>query len=417
MRIVFNWLTALLAIAVLGVTLNILFALRAQTERSLEDGVRNIVASFESPAAMLGEPTDVIVDFDSAELAAASAMRASFLRGIVVTKTVINGDQREVAIVPYDLFVLSERNWRSQISTWRIVPLNEGTKNYGYLYLNVDRSAVTSISRAIYAVSAALVATLLVLVGRLFFQQTTIQRVGGELEKRERELIRIERLALAGQLTANLLHDLKKPVLSLRHQLEDLPSAAELTATELEKLKAGMNEQVRLFLQMLSDTSIERFVKSDRVSEEYADVNDILRSSTRLVHYERGGVELVEDYGKDLPAILVQPYRLIQVFSNVILNAYQAMKGNGTLRVETRRADGGIEIEICDDGPGIPREIIESVFDPFFTTKGESEGSGLGLAISRLIIEGMGGKIGVESPAGGPTTFRVWLPEHPRKEA
>jgi len=414
---IFNWLTALLAITVLGVTLNILFELRSQTERSLEDGIDNIVASFESPAAILGEPTDVVVDFDSAELAAASATRASFLRGIVVSKSAMNGPAREVPVVPYDLFAREGKNWRQKVSTWRTVPLNEGTKNYGYLYLNVDRSAVTSISRAIYAVSAALVATLLVLVGRLFFQQTTIQRVGGELVQRERELIRIERLALAGQLTANLLHDLKKPVLNLRHQLEDLPSAAELTATELEKLKAGMNEQVRLFLQMLSDTSIERFVKSDRVSEEYADVNDILRSSTRLVHYERGGVELVEEYGKDLPAILVQPYRLIQVFSNVILNAYQAMKGNGTLRVETRRADGGIEVQIRDDGPGIPREIIESVFNPFFTTKGESEGSGLGLAISRLIIEGMGGKIGVESPAGGPTTFRVWLPEHPRKEA
>lgn len=415
---IYNWLTALLAIAVLGITLNILFALRTTTDHSLDQGIANIVASFEAPAEILGEPTDAIVNFETTEALALAARRNAFLRDIVVTKLYSGGEKaREIPIVPFDLVAREADEWRSRLGGWQIVPLQHSGKYYGFLYLDVDRSAVTSISRAILAVSAALVATLLVLVGRLFFQQTTIQRVGGELEQRERELIRIERLALAGQLTANLLHDLKKPVLSLRHQLEDLPSAAELTATELEKLKSGMNEQVRLFLQMLSDTSIERFVKSDRVSEEYADVNDILRSSTRLVHYERGGVELVEEYGKDLPAILVQPYRLIQVFSNVILNAYQAMKGNGTLRVESRRAEGGIEIEIRDDGPGIPREIIESVFDPFFTTKGESEGSGLGLAISRLIIEGMGGKIGVESPAGGPTTFRVWLPEHPRKEA
>ena len=65
---------------------------------------------------------------------------------------------------------------------------------------------------------------------------------------------------------------------------------------------------------------------------------------------------------------------------------------------------------VTDTGPGIPIEALPSVFEPFFTTKSESEGSGLGLAITRLIVEELNGTVEVDSTAGGPTTFRVWLP-------
>ena len=110
------------------------------------------------------------------------------------------------------------------------------------------------------------------------------------------------------------------------------------------------------------------------------------------------------------PLVLAQPFRLVQVFSNLILNAYQAIDGKGTLTLESRAAGGGVEVTVTDTGPGIPIEALPSVFEPFFTARSESEGSGLGLAISRLIVEELNGTVEVDSTAGGPTTFRVWLP-------
>ncbi|MBI1783879.1 hypothetical protein HYR69_01930 [Candidatus Sumerlaeota bacterium] len=402
-----NWLLTLFAVIVLGITLWTLYWMRERMVGELESSVRNTVAAFDPPAAILGEPTDALVNFSAAEALVQSARRNPSIRELVVTKTVADrpAGQNEAPIVPYDLLAKHGPNWRERLRGMREVHLTSEGHDYGHLYFELDRSAIESVSAAILAASVALAATLILLIGRLFSQQTTIHRVGTELDQRTRELIRLERLALAGQLTANLLHDLKKPVLNVRHKIEDLPEDAKFQSARKE-----MGEEINLFFQMLNDSSIEKFVRSDKVQEEYVDIAEILRASTRLVHYERESVRIVENFERDLPPVLAQPFRLVQVFSNLILNAYQAMKGKGTLTLQTLRRGRGVEVHVTDTGPGIPAEILPSIFDPFFTTKGESEGSGLGLAISRLIIEEMKGTLEVDSAPGGPTTFRVWLP-------
>ncbi len=404
----FNRPLTLFSLLVLLVTISILFWLRSRTARGLEQSVANVVASFNPPQSVLGEPTFPLANFELAETLVQNAKRNPFIRNVIVTKSLAgaSGSEAEAPIVPFDLLASAGPRWRDPLTAMRVLPLQSGGNIYGHLYLDLDRSAIRSVNWAIGSASVALATTLLMLLARLFSQETTIQRVGSELDQRKRELIRLERLALAGQLTANLIHDLKKPVLSVRHSLEDWerkPDKEQFPLTETR-------DQIALFFQMLNDTGLERFVKSDRAQEEYVDLNEILRSSLKLVHYERGAVQVVERFAPDLPSVLAQPFRLVQVFSNLILNAYQAMRGKGTLTLETLPAQGGVEILVTDDGPGIKPEILASVFDPFFTTKPESEGSGLGLAISRLIIEELKGKIEVDSKERGPTTFRVRLP-------
>ena len=123
---------------------------------------------------------------------------------------------------------------------------------------------------------------------------------------------------------------------------------------------------------------------------------------------------MVREYDPELPPLMVEPGPLGQVVLNLVLNATQAMRGMGTLRIVTRRCrlDGGngAELAVTDNGPGIAPEILPRIFEPFFSTKGQTLGTGLGLSVSYGIVERHGGRIHVESRPGDGTTFRVVLP-------
>ncbi|MBP2411967.1 PAS domain S-box-containing protein [Arthrobacter stackebrandtii] len=124
------------------------------------------------------------------------------------------------------------------------------------------------------------------------------------------------------------------------------------------------------------------------------------------------GIEVVRDYGADVPRIETLGSELNQVWTNLIDNAADAMGGTGRLTIRTRAASGGVCVEIEDDGGGIPPDAVAKVFEPFFTTKPPGQGTGLGLNIVFNMIRGMGGHIEVASEPGC-TIFRVWLPVRP----
>ena len=119
-------------------------------------------------------------------------------------------------------------------------------------------------------------------------------------------------------------------------------------------------------------------------------------------------INLIRDY-QDIPAILGYPDELIQIWTNLIHNAIQAMESGGTLIVATRQQENGIEVSVTDNGPGISIELVPKIFDAFFTTKPVGKGSGLGLNICQKIVDKHQGRIEVESRSGH-TQFRVWLP-------
>jgi len=109
---------------------------------------------------------------------------------------------------------------------------------------------------------------------------------------------------------------------------------------------------------------------------------------------------------------MVDVSQIEQVFTNILLNAAEAMDGEGTISVSSRLSsdNGMMEVSVKDTGPGILPEHIDRLFDPFFTTKEVGHGTGLGLAVSYGIIERHEGRIKVESKPGGGTTFVVQLP-------
>jgi len=122
----------------------------------------------------------------------------------------------------------------------------------------------------------------------------------------------------------------------------------------------------------------------------------------------RQGVELERSF-QSVPLVAAHADQLIQVWTNLIHNAVQAMDGKGKLHLATHQHAGQIVVSVTDSGPGIPADVQEKIFEPFFTTKARGEGSGLGLHICKEIISRHDGKIQVSS-LPGRTTFNVWLP-------
>lgn len=151
----------------------------------------------------------------------------------------------------------------------------------------------------------------------------------------------------------------------------------------------------------------------DRAPVQDVDIHEGLDGTLVMLQSKlKHGVEVIRDYGHDVPPIETLGSELNQVWTNLIDNAADAMSGAGQVTIRTRAAADGVAVEIEDDGPGIPPDALSKVFDPFFTTKPPGQGTGLGLNIVFNMIRGMGGNIDVQS-APGHTVFRVSLPQRP----
>jgi len=161
--------------------------------------------------------------------------------------------------------------------------------------------------------------------------------------------------------------------------------------------------------------SLLGFARATALTFEPADLNAILEENVKYFTDQAAANEVkIKTNYAELPPVEVDKSQITQVFSNLMLNAIQAMKNGGELTVETtllKDAEGTprtVKVRVADTGHGIPEETLKKLFDPFFTTK--YGGTGLGLTISHSIVDGHKGYIGVESQVGKGTAFTVTLP-------
>jgi len=155
--------------------------------------------------------------------------------------------------------------------------------------------------------------------------------------------------------------------------------------------------------------SLKNFARVDEAEFKKADLHEGIESTLTIVQYQlKNRIRVEKQYG-NIPLVDCHPNRLNQVFMNLLVNAAQAIQGEGTITITTARKGDSVRISISDTGAGIPAENLSKVFDPGFTTKGVGVGTGLGLSICYKIIEEHQGKIDVESGDKG-TTFTITLP-------
>ncbi len=228
------------------------------------------------------------------------------------------------------------------------------------------------------------------------------------------KIMESERLALIGQLAANVAHELNNPlqgIVTYSHLLlERMPKngASEKEFSSLQRIVTQAN-RCRDIIRGLLDFSRQR--KPDTT---VCDINAVIQECVTFVENQASfqNIEIVERFETDLPMTVVDPSQMQQVFLNMIINAAEAMEDGGTLTLETRSnlTERTIEIIITDTGYGIPEEHFAKLFDPFFTTKEVGHGTGLGLAISYGIIREHEGEISIESKVGEGSTFRIRLP-------
>lgn len=301
---------------------------------------------------------------------------------------------------------LSEEEKRAIDANWAQTPLFAWWHNRTY---QLTAIAVAGIAMTLFL---AILASNRVLVRK-------VRERTQELEEAQLRLIQSAKLESVGKLAAGVAHEVKNPLAIIQLGLDYL--AAD-TAKESEggEVIADMQNAVQRADNVVK--ALLDFSREKKLDLRPVDLNEILRTSLKLVHHElvRHDIQVVESLEPNLPRIKGDPNKLEQVFINLFMNAVQAMGREGTLSVATdfgklkqlgeapsvyrakfAPSSRVVRLRVKDTGSGIDPAKLGKVFDPFFTTKPVGQGTGLGLSVSRTIVDLHDGVISLRNLAGG----------------
>ncbi|MDH4139140.1 MAG: ATP-binding protein [Coriobacteriia bacterium] len=242
--------------------------------------------------------------------------------------------------------------------------------------------------------------------GRTFGAVVTLEDVS-EVKSLTEQLIRADRLAAMGELTAGVAHEVRNPLGIIRASVQlieesDVGEQRVTEATDIIKQEIDRLDKVIKALLDFGRPSKPTFVRVD--VEEV--LRDVVLFTKRFA--KQADVHIVEELTGDLPPVLADPDQLKQVFLNLVTNAVQVMEETGgAITLSTSHDEDYVHVTVSDTGPGIAAGVKGKVFDPFYSTR--AEGTGLGLTIVHRIVDAHDGHIEVESGPDG-TKFRVSLP-------
>ena len=246
---------------------------------------------------------------------------------------------------------------------------------------------------------------------RIIGMRSAIQDIT-QRKQTERLLIETARLVSVGELAAGVAHEINNPLTVVGGFSElllniDLPQPANRYAQVVYDEVQRMTKVVQNLLS---------FARRHLPEKRCMNVCDVVERALQLKSYDfkNSGIQVDKDLSQEIPTTLLDEYQLLQVFTNLITNAEQALASksttNGRITVRVRCHADQIRISFVDNGPGICKETLSRIFDPFFTTKEVGEGTGLGLSICYGIIQQHGGDLWADSTVGEGTSFHVELP-------
>lgn len=232
-----------------------------------------------------------------------------------------------------------------------------------------------------------------------------------ELGDAQRRLIEHEKLRSLGEMTANIAHEIKNPLVVIGGFTKRLSKKTHLNESETRYIDIITKEVARLESIL---TEILNYVKETPLLFELCDLNGLIDEILYLLGSDKAweNIKVQRQYEKTLPPTLCDVQQIKQVFLNILMNAFEAMNGKGALTIKTESAviqdKPFLSISFKDTGGGVDPSSLDNIFNPFFTTK--ERGSGLGLAITNKIVMHHGGNIEVRNKPGEGVTFVVYLP-------
>jgi len=233
-----------------------------------------------------------------------------------------------------------------------------------------------------------------------------------EIAKLQKQLIQSEKLSALGQMISGAAHELNNPLAGILGYSQLLLE---------EPIENNVRKDIEVILHEAKRCqnivrNLLTFARKSKHDRQPIDINEVLSSVLDLNQYQLklDFVELVRDFDSRLPKVIGDFQQLQQVFLQLMYNAHDALtqveRKNKEIRVVTRATDNAVQVQIIDNGKGIPKKYRDKIFDPFFTTKEVGEGTGLGLSICFGIVKSHMGKMTVESNLNEGTIFTVELP-------
>jgi signal transduction histidine kinase len=224
---------------------------------------------------------------------------------------------------------------------------------------------------------------------------------------------RLDRLAALGEIVAEIVHEVRNPLVSVKTFIQLLPERQDDPdfRTRFSDVVEGELRRIERLLDVVLEHARPRSAAPPGAS---TDASPVLASVARLLAHRalERGVAIEADAPAGIPGIAIAEDSLRQVVLNLALNAIDVTRDGGTVRLVVRSVPDGVELRVEDEGPGVPLGLRERVFEPFYSTKGDRPG-GLGLAISRRIVQEAGGTLLVTDRIGGGAAFRFTLPGVP----
>jgi len=345
---------------------------------------------------------------------------------LAVTDKDLAESTRQMAI--YTVLGVTAISLLSGLFVWRVVHdpltvLKAGTEqlargDLGYQIQNGGSGEIGELAASFNAMSSQLREAREEITAWTRSLEQRVEQKTRELQRAQDRMLQVEKMASIGKLAAVVAHEINNPM------------AGILTYTKLLRKwveRGGWDDarraEVRSSLDLIETESrrcgeivrnLLTFSRAAPMNLEWSDLNAVLDRCVRLVRHQLklANIELELQLASELPVVHCDAAQVEQVLLALVMNAIEAMPRGGRLQISSRLAEDAdwVELEVRDDGVGIPADVMPQLFEPFFSTKERGHSVGLGLAISKGIVERHGGKISIASEAGRGTSVTFRLP-------
>jgi len=225
----------------------------------------------------------------------------------------------------------------------------------------------------------------------------------------ERKIRETENLAHIGRITTSLAHEIRNPLSSVKLNIQILKKNPYIDGNDKRRLEIITNEITRLEKIL---TEMLDFARPIRLNLEEVDINEVVDSSIEVIEVraKEKGISIMKKYCSTLPSLYLDRDKIEQAIINVLVNSIDVLGRGGKIKIVTRkvRSNGHVALDICDNGPGIDKDVLPFIFDPFFSNK--KKGTGLGLFNVKRIIDAHGGKVEVYPGKRKGVRFSILLP-------